>query len=139
VIVGFPSETMDDFKRTLEIIKITEPDIVNISKYGARPGTVAARFKKMSSQEIKVRSRQTHLLINSIGLKRNALWKEWEGEIIVDQSDNIGLQGRNYAYKPIHVARSAGDQVQLGDRIRVKIQDFSSHILRGRLDNNYDN
>ncbi|HYT41998.1 MAG TPA: hypothetical protein VEP90_06610, partial [Methylomirabilota bacterium] len=89
--------------------------------------------------EIKVRSRQTHLLINNIGLKRNALWKEWEGEIIVDQSDIKGLQGRNYAYKPIHVARSAADQVQLGDRIRVKIQDFSSHILRGRLDNDYDN
>ena len=139
VIVGFPSETMDDFKRTLEIIKITEPDIVNISKYGARPGTIAARFKKINSQEIKVRSRQTHLLMNNIGLKRNALWKEWEGEIIVDQSDTKGLQGRNYAYKPIHVARSAADQVQLGDRIRVKIQDFSSHILKGRLDNDYDN
>jgi threonylcarbamoyladenosine tRNA methylthiotransferase CDKAL1 len=139
VIVGFPSETMDDFKRTLDIIEITEPDIVNISKYGARPGTVAARFKKISSQMVKVRSRQMHLLINNIGLKRNALWKEWEGEIIVDQSDTKGLQGRNYAYKPIHVARSAGDQVQLGDRIRVKIQEFSSHILRARLDNNYDN
>jgi threonylcarbamoyladenosine tRNA methylthiotransferase CDKAL1 len=138
VIVGFPSETMEDFKRTLEIIKVTEPDIVNISKYGARPGTVAAKYKKISSQMIKVRSKQMHLLVNNIGLKRNALWKDWEGEIIVDQSDTKGLRGRNYAYKPIHVARSADKQVQLGDRIRVKIQEFSSHILRGRLENIYD-
>jgi len=134
VIVGFPTETSDDFNRTLEIIKVTEPDIVNISKYGARPGTLAARFKKLSSQLIKVRSSQMHLLINDIGLKRNSLWKEWEGEIIVDQSDTSGLQGRNYAYKPIHVPSTAGEQVQLGDRIRVKVQEFSSHLLRGRLD-----
>lgn len=139
VIVGFPSETRDDFKRTLEIIKITEPDIVNISKYSARPGTVASKSKKMSSQEIKVRSKQMHLLVNNIGLKRNALWKEWEGQIIVDQSDTNSLQGRNYAYKPIHVSRAPDKQVQLGDKIRVKIQEFSSHILRGRLDNIYDN
>lgn len=135
VIVGFPSETMDDFERSLEIIKVTEPDVVNISKYGARPGTVAAKSKKISSQMIKVRSQQMHLLVNNIGLKRNALWKEWEGEIIVDQSDSNGLQGRNYAYKPIHLPRAAGNQVQLGERIRVKIQEFSSHILRGNLDN----
>jgi tRNA A37 methylthiotransferase MiaB len=79
-----------------------------------------------------------HLLANNIGLKRNALWKEWEGEIIVDQSDSEGLQGRNYAYKPIHLPRAAGKQVQLGERIRVKIQEFSSHILRGKLDDIYD-
>ena len=138
VIVGFPSETMDDFERTLEIIKVTEPDVVNISKYGARPGTVAAKSKKVTSQMIKVRSKQMHLLVNNIGLKRNALWKEWEGEIIVDRSDSEGLQGRNYAYKPIHLPRAAGKQVQLGERIRVKIQEFSSHILRGKLDNIYD-
>ena len=87
---------------------------------------------------IKVRSKQMHLLVNNIGLKRNALWKEWKGEIIVDGSDSEGLQGRNYAYKPIHLPRAAGKQVQLGERIRVKIQEFSSHILRGKLDNIYD-
>jgi threonylcarbamoyladenosine tRNA methylthiotransferase CDKAL1 len=131
VIVGFPSETMEDFERTLEIIKATEPDVVNISKYSARPGTAAAKFKKLSSQIIKARSKQMHLLINNIALKRNAFWKGWEGEIIVDQIDIRWLQGRNYAYKPIHVPRSPGCQIQLGDRIRVKIHEFSSHMLIG--------
>lgn len=138
VIVGFPFETKNDFERTLEIIRVTEPDIVNISKFGSRPGTVAAKFKKISSQIIKARSREMHMLINNISLKRNSLWKEWEGEIIVNQSDIKWLQGRNYAYKPIHVLRSGSSQVQLGDKIKVKIQDFSSHMLVGRLSNNYN-
>lgn len=138
VIVGFPFETKDDFERTLEIIRITEPDIVNISKFSSRPGTTAAKLKKISSQVIKARSKQMHLIINNISLKRNSLWKGWEGEIIVNQSDDKWLQGRNYAYKPIHVMRNGSDQVQLGDRITVKIQDFSSHMLVGRLSNKYN-
>lgn len=138
VIVGFPFETRDDFERTLDIIRIAQPDIVNISKFGSRPGTIAANFKKISSQTIKARSKQMHMLINNICLRRNSLWKEWEGEIIVNQSDIKWLKGRNYAYKPIHVMRSERSQVRLGDRIRVKIQDFSSHMLTGRLINNYN-
>jgi tRNA A37 methylthiotransferase MiaB len=137
VIVGFPFETNDDFEKTLEILRITEPDIVNISKFSSRPGTMAAKFKKLPSQIIKARTRQMHLIVNSIGLKRNSLWKGWEGDIIVDQIDDKRLQGRNYAYKPIHVMRSGNDQVRLGDRITVTIQDLSSHMLIGRLSNKY--
>jgi threonylcarbamoyladenosine tRNA methylthiotransferase CDKAL1 len=132
VIVGFPFETNDDFEKTLEILRITEPDIINISKFSSRPGTLAANFKKVPSQVIKARSRQMHLIVNNIGLKRNSLWKGWEGDMIVNQSDDKWLQGRNYAYKPIHVMRSGSDQVRLGDRITVTIQDLSNHILIGR-------
>jgi threonylcarbamoyladenosine tRNA methylthiotransferase CDKAL1 len=138
VIVGFPFETNDDFEKTLETLRITEPDIVNISKFSSRPGTMAAKFKKIPSQVIKARTRQMHLIVNSISLKRNSLWKGWEGDIIVNQTDDKRLQGRNYAYKPIHVMRSGSDQVRLGDRITVTIQDLSSHMLTGRLSNKYN-
>jgi threonylcarbamoyladenosine tRNA methylthiotransferase CDKAL1 len=138
VVVGFPFETINDFEKTLEIIRVTQPDIVNISKFGSRPGTIAANFRKISSQIVKARSKQMHILVNNICLKRNSLWKEWEGEIIVNQSDIKWLQGRNYAYKPIHFTRSEGSPVKLGDRIRVKIEDFSSHMLTGRSINNYN-
>lgn len=139
VIVGFPFETGEDFEKTLEVIRATEPDIVNISKYGSRPGTIAEKFKKINSQIVKARSRQMHTLVNDISLKRNSSWKEWEGEVIVNKSDVRWLQGRNYAYKPIHTIRPENSQIRLGDRIRVIIQGFSSHMLIGRLNNNYDN
>jgi threonylcarbamoyladenosine tRNA methylthiotransferase CDKAL1 len=137
VIVGFPSETNDDFEKTLEILRFTEPDIVNISKFSSRPGTTAARFEKVRSQVIKARTSQMHVIVNNITLKRNMLWKGWEGEIIVNHSDDNRLEGRNYAYKPIHVLRSGSDQVRLGDRITVTIQDISSHMLIGKLSNKY--
>ena len=33
VIVGFPNESEEDFKLTMDLIRECEPDIINISKY----------------------------------------------------------------------------------------------------------
>ncbi|MCD6479074.1 MAG: tRNA (N(6)-L-threonylcarbamoyladenosine(37)-C(2))-methylthiotransferase, partial [Candidatus Diapherotrites archaeon] len=47
IIVGFPGETQADFEKTIELIKRALPDIVNVSRYGKRPGTLAARMKQL--------------------------------------------------------------------------------------------
>jgi MiaB/RimO family radical SAM methylthiotransferase len=132
VIVGFPSETEDDFKETLELVEWAEPDIVNISRYGARPGTEAAKWKGMRvrSQVAKERSVHLHVLAKRIAKKRNSLWQGWHGEIVVDEMDKV-VQGRNYAYKP--VVLSNPDQVLLGDRKRVQVHDFSNFSLKARI------
>jgi len=46
--------------------------------------------------------------------------------------DEIGkaVQGRNYGYKPVVVP---ADQAKLGDRMRVKVYDFSSFSLKARI------
>lgn len=47
IIVGFPSETEDDFKQTIDLLERSEPDTVNISRYAARPKTEASGWKEM--------------------------------------------------------------------------------------------
>jgi tRNA A37 methylthiotransferase MiaB len=136
VIVGFPSETENDFDRTVQTLRLTEPDIVNVSKYGARPGTAAATFKKEDTRTTKYRSKQLHRLVNEIALKRNFIWKAWEGIMIIDGSDGDWLYGRNYAYKPIHVMGPRGRNFRVGDKVSVRIQEFTSHYLKGCLQNN---
>jgi len=135
VIVGFPSESAHDFDRTVQILRLTEPDIVNVSKYGARPGTAAARFKKVDTHTKKCRSKQLHLIVNEIALKRNSRWKDWEGSMIIDGSNANWLYGRNYAYRPIHVLRPRGKNFRVGDKGLVKIQEFTGHYLKGSLQN----
>jgi MiaB-like tRNA modifying enzyme len=132
VIVGFPSETEDEFKETLAIIERAEPDIVNISRYGARPGTEAAKWKGMriSSQMAKERSERLHSLAKRIAKKRNSLWQGWQGEIIIDEMGKV-VQGRNYAYKPVILSNP--DRVSLGDRKRVQVYDFSNFSLKARI------
>jgi MiaB/RimO family radical SAM methylthiotransferase len=132
IIAGFPSETEDDFRETVDLIEIAEPDIVNISRYGARPGTEAAKWKSMrvSSQVAKERSERLHALARRVAKRRNSLWRDWQGEIIVDEIGKV-VQGRNYAYKP--VVLSNPDQVSLGDRKRVQVYDFSNFSLKARI------
>lgn len=128
IIVGFPGETEDDFEQTLDLLRETEPDVVNISRYSARPGTEAARSKgRIRSDIAKDRSRRATALARRIAKKRNSVWQGWEGKIIVDEIGKV-VQGRNYAYKPVVLEGAA----ELGAKIRVRVHDFSSFSLKAR-------
>jgi MiaB/RimO family radical SAM methylthiotransferase len=134
VIVGFPTETEGDFQATLDLLEKAEPDIVNSSRYGARPGTESAKWKRerVSFQVAKERSGRLHMLARKIAKKRNSLWQGWQGEIIVDEIIGKVAQGRNYAYKPVVVPGSPA-QFSLGDQKRVQVYDFSDFSLKGRI------
>lgn len=56
IIIGFPTETVDDFNKTVELVREVKPEVLNISKFGSRPDTIAANMKQLTSQEIKRRS-----------------------------------------------------------------------------------
>ncbi len=65
VIVGFPGESDEDFQATIELLKKIKPDKVNISKFGARPGTEAAKIKRLDVKTMNERSKLLHELISS--------------------------------------------------------------------------
>jgi tRNA A37 methylthiotransferase MiaB len=141
VIIGFPSETEEDFQRTLSLIRETEPDIVNSSKYSARPNTLAASLKQLNSQTVKERTQKLHSLIRKISKKRNSIWKGWEGELIIDHIGNKSIESRNYAYKPVVVkyadlspsSLASAKGCRLGAKMRARIIDYSSKSLTGVL------
>lgn len=142
IIVGFPSETEDDFKQTINLLERSQPDVVNISRYAARPKTEASGWKEMkvSSQVSKERSEYLHDLTRRIAKKRNSIWREWQGEIVIDETGKV-MQGRNYAYKPVVIssstssstANAADRQILLGDIVNVKIFDFSNFSLKANV------
>jgi MiaB-like tRNA modifying enzyme len=140
VIVGFPSETSEDFLKTIALIKETEPDMVNSSKYSARSGTEASKLERVDSITVKRRSEYMHEVIKEISLKRNAIWNGWRGDIIIDEiRDNI-IQGRNFAYKPILLSpefldssKASRFKINLGDKIPVEVCSFSTHSLISRV------
>jgi threonylcarbamoyladenosine tRNA methylthiotransferase CDKAL1 len=128
IIVGFPGETEEDFEQTLDLLREVEPDVINISRYSARPGTKASRSKdRVKSEVVKDRSRRATALARKIAKKRNSAWKSWEGEIIVDEIGKV-VQGRNFAYKPVILETPT----ELGSKIRVRVHDFSSFSLKAR-------
>ena len=105
VIVGFPGETQEDFRKTVGLIERIRPDIVNVSKYGARPGTEAASMQPLDSKVIKRRSAELSRLVRDMALERNKEWIGWEGSVLITEKGRREHQfvGRNLAYKPVLV------------------------------------
>jgi len=58
IITGFPTETEKDFNQTLKLIKEINPEVLNISKFGPRPKTKAAKLKQLKTEIVKERSRK---------------------------------------------------------------------------------
>ncbi len=129
IIVGFPNESEEDFKFTMDLITETEPDIVNISKYSQRSGTVSSKLKNISSDQKKFRSKILHNLSRNISRKRNSLWNDWIGDVYVDEITNTLVQGRNYAYKSIIINNAEKLNLNLGQIIKVKVVDSSQYSL----------
>jgi MiaB-like tRNA modifying enzyme len=129
VIVGFPSETQEDFEKTVNLLKETRPDVVNLSKYSARPGTEAAEWEQIDVSEVKKRSKEIFELINQIGLENNQKWIGWKGDVLFDEKTEDGIKGRNFAYKSIFV----NENVELGQTHTIEITNVTKHSLIGKI------
>ena len=107
VIVGFPGETAEAFENTLKLLEEVKPDVVNVSKFFARPKTSAAQIQDglVEREEIKRRSTVAAQLAKRISLERNQRWVGWVGEVLVDEKGKVegSWVGRNFAYKPVAI------------------------------------
>jgi MiaB-like tRNA modifying enzyme len=134
VICGFPGERNEAFRKTLQLIGEVKPDIVNVSKFFARPGTLATGMRKefVPFQEIRRRSSLMTKSAKEVALERNQRWIGWTGKAIVDEVGKIpsSYVARNLAYKPIAIV---SEKDLLGKTVSVKVvKAFSTH-LEGKI------
>ncbi len=130
IIVGFPGESKEDFNETIKLLNNTKPDIVNITRYSARPNTPASRMdNKIGNNVMKERSALLDNIVKSISLERNKRWVGWEGKVIIDEINKDGIQGRNYAYKPIFIKNI---KTELGRELNIEIIKALPHSLVGK-------
>ncbi|MBI2151388.1 tRNA (N(6)-L-threonylcarbamoyladenosine(37)-C(2))-methylthiotransferase, partial [Candidatus Woesearchaeota archaeon] len=129
IIVGYPTENEDDFNDTMNLIRTTNPDVVNISRFWPRQGTPAAELRPLPPEIMKKRAKLVHDLFQNTSLLQNEKWREWDGEIIIDEKSEVEGQwlGRNYTYKQVVVE---GD-FKLGDIVKVRIDRATVFDLRG--------
>lgn len=129
IIVGFPGETEQDFQDTIQLIKDTKPDVVNLSRYSQRPGTKAAEMVQLDVARVKDRSKELFNLINQITLQNNQQWVGWSGDVLFDEQTDDMVRGRNFAYKPVFV----DDMAKVGDKAKVRITRATNHGLYGLI------
>jgi MiaB-like tRNA modifying enzyme len=128
IIVGFPGETENDFKKTLELVKKTRPDIINISRFGARPNTPAEKMRGQLHGRIKKeRSRALSALHLEISREINKKFIGKKMKILIDERGPKGkLIGRTDNYKAVVVERG-----KLGRFANVKITSAEATYLKG--------
>ena len=129
IIVGFPTETEEDFEKTVSLLEETRPDVVNLSRYSARPGTDAAEWEQLDVSEVKRRSKIVFEQISKITAENNKKWIGWTGKVLFDEKTDDGIKGRNFAYKPVFVR----DRVEIGETHTVKITDSTVSTLLGQI------
>ena len=130
IICGYPDETDDEFQETIDLIKKIRPDVLNISRFWPRPGTIAAKKKQLPSHIIKQRSVALTKLFGEISTENNKKWLNWQGKILINEiGKNNSFVGRNYAYKPVIVK----DNLNIGDEIEVSIVKTTKHDLRAEI------
>ncbi len=130
MIVGFPTETDEDFALSLELVRKTRPDIVNISKFAPRIGTVASRMKELPVSVVSERSKLLSSICAQISLESNLKMIGFEGCVYVTARNSKGKSiGRTSNYKII-VLQDAG---LLGKRVVAKISGAHSRYLEGTI------
>jgi threonylcarbamoyladenosine tRNA methylthiotransferase CDKAL1 len=130
IIVGFPEETDEEFSDTLKLLKETQFEVVNLSRFWLRSGTETEKMKQLQSKIIKERSINTKLIFDRLLESQN---KDWLGKTctaLVDEHDRDGsLIARNDYYKQIRI-RNPEDML-LGDFVKVRITDTAKYYLVG--------
>ncbi len=131
IIVGYPTETNDDWEKTVSLLKKIKPEIVNRSNFSARPHTEASKLKPLDFRIIKKRSKELmdlHLKICK------DIQKDFIGKRVVALIDKKGFGetyiGRTKNYKLIAV-HSKKDL--LGKFIEAEIIKTTPHYLVGKL------
>lgn len=126
-IVGYPTETEYDFKKSLELIKELEFDIVNVSMFSPRPFTEAAKLKKLPTQVVKNRSKEMSNLVDSIILKKNKnrIGKEYTVLITEKGSRQNQVKGRTDAYHQVIINKN----IPLGTIVKSVITGYTQTSL----------
>ncbi len=111
IIVGFPSETDSDFKKTCSALQKIQPDITNVSRFGARPGTAAASMPGQVSGAVKKqRSRILSELCSGFSHARTKLLVGTTQSVLFTEQGSKGLgelTGRTQNYKTVAVQSAA--------------------------------
>jgi len=129
IIVGYPTETADDFRQTVQMIGRLKPEITNLSKFSARPGTKAKEMMQLSSEEIKKRSVELSDLIRQVCKEDKARYvgRALDITITENKKDFTGITDN---YKQVVLKDYQG---KLGDRIKVKITEANHSSLFGEI------
>ncbi len=135
VIVGFPSETKQQFQQTSNLLSELRFDTVHVAAYSPRPGTIAARKfdDNVPLAEKRERLAQIERLQEGIATEINAQLLGKTVEVLVEGKKKGRWQSRTRTGKLVFFS---GDGDYLGQLVKIRIEKASPWSLQGRVELN---
>eukprot|EP01134_Creolimax_fragrantissima_P002080 CFRG2080T1 len=129
IICGFPTETAEEFEETLELVRKFKFPVLNISKFYPRPGTPAARMKRVDTSECKRRSKAATELFNSYQIYKSEERVGTTCKVLVTDVSHDGNYwvAHNQSFEQILIPKH--DQY-LGKTLNVSIKECGKFFMK---------
>jgi tRNA-2-methylthio-N6-dimethylallyladenosine synthase len=132
IIVGFPSETEEQFQQTVNLLTELRFDTIHVAAYSPRPGTIAARELEddIPISEKKARLNTIEQLQEKIATEINAQLSGKPVEILVEERVKDKWQGHTRTGKLVFFNESHN---YLRKLVNVRIEKTSPWSLQGKI------
>ena len=132
VIVGFPSETEEQFQETLGLLSELRFDTVHVAVYSPRPGTIAARELEdnIPAEEKKRRLGEVERLQEAVAAEINGRLLGETVEVLVEGKKKGKWHGRSRSGKIVFFSSSSNC---LGKLMNIRIEKTSPWSLQGKV------
>ncbi len=133
IIVGYPTETEEDFEKTLDVCRKVGYDTAFTFKYSPRPKTRAAKLKPIDDDIVQDRFDRLLDVLYPIFYEKNKTYIGKTVEVLLESESKNNpevLTGRTDDYKLVHVK---ANKDMIGEIVKVKITDNTSFTISGEL------
>ncbi|RMX48399.1 hypothetical protein pdam_00010996 [Pocillopora damicornis] len=131
VICGFPTETWEDFQETVALVDQYKFPSLFINQFYPRPGTPAARMKRLPTEEVKKRTREISKVFHSYHPYDHKVGEHQTVLITEDAKDQAHFVGHNKYYDQVLIHKSEGDL--MGKMVQVEITSAGEHFQMARV------
>ena len=134
IIIGFPGETDEDFKETLDVLSRAECDTAYTFIYSRRVGTPAAKREDQVPEEVKKNRFEKLVEVqNEISKNINDKLLGYEFEVLVEGQSKSNPEIYTGRTRTNKIVNFKGDSTLIGKLEKVKIERVQTWSLEGML------
>ena len=130
VIVGFPTETDEEFKNSLEFIKDIKFAKVHVFPYSMRKNTPAAKMKQLKEEIKKERTKELIKISDELEKEYYLNYIGSTYDVLFEQSNDKYTIGHTTNYLEVKVLR---DDSLIGKMVDVRLEKYENGVILGSV------
>jgi len=130
IICGFPTESKEDHEASMELVRKYRFPVLNISQFYPRPGTPAAKMKRLPSSLAKRRSSEVTQLFDSYETNQHLVGQELRAWFSDTEAKHKQTVGHTKGYVKVVVPR---DDALLGRSAMVRVHRATKWHIEGDI------